>query len=119
MDPRFIESGATRYTSPLVGELAKTLKGGKSATAAAAGGKLFYLRVCNTTAAIVSALLFDGDNTDGLLCAPIPIPANGQVELKLITPMAFVNGLTINASTSQVANAAAGANALQIEALFK
>ena len=119
MDPRFIESGATRYTSPIAGELAKTLKGGASGGASAAGGKLFYLRVCNTTAAIVSALVFDGANTDPLLCAPIPIPANGQVELKLITPMAFVNGLTINGSTSQVANAAAGANSIQIDALFK
>lgn len=117
MDPRFIESGATRYTSPLAGELAKTLKGG--ALGAAAGGKLFYLRLCNTTAAVISALMFDGDNTGPLLAAPIPIPANSQVELKLVTPIAFVNGLTINASTSQVANVAAGANALQIDALFK
>ena len=119
MDPRFVESGAQRYVSPLAGELAKTLKGGASGGATAAGGKLFYLRLCNTTAAVISALVFDGANTDPLLCAPIPIPANSQVELKLPTPLGFTNGLTINASTSQVANAAAGANALQIDAIFK
>jgi hypothetical protein len=119
MDSRFIESGASRYTSPIAGEQAKTLKGGTAGGANAAGGKLFYLRVCNTTAAIIYALIFDGDNTNPLLAAPLPIPANSQTELKLITPMAFVNGCRIEASTSAVANAAAGANALQIDALFK
>lgn len=119
MDSRFIESGASRYTSPIAGEQAKTLKGGTAGGASAAGGKVFYLRLANTTAAIITALLFDGDNTNPLLSAPIPIPANGFVELKLITPIAFTSGCRIEASTSQVANVAAGANALQIEALFK
>ena len=118
MDPRFVESGALRYVSPLAGELAKTIKGGLAGSANAAGGKLFYLRLCNTTAAAIFALVFDGDNTGPLLMAPVQIPANSQTELK-IPPIGFVNGLTINASTSQVANAAAGATSLQIDALFK
>lgn len=119
MDNRFFESGASRYVSPIAGELAKTLKGGTAGGANASGGKLFYLRVCNTTAAAIFVLTFDGDNTNPILMAPIQVPANGQTELKLPGPIPFNNGLTISASTSQTSRVDAGANSLQIDAVFK
>jgi hypothetical protein len=120
MDPRFIESGASRYVSPIAGEQTKLLKGAQAGNAAAAGGKLFRLRVCNTTAAIIYALVFDGISSDPLIMAPVPIPANGQTMVDLTAgPVTFVNGLTIASSTSAVTNTAAGANSLQIDATFK
>ena len=107
MDDRFIESGATKYTSPVAGELEKNLKDG--------AGKLFYLRVCNTTAALIYVFVCDGlTNAAGPMMPPIPVPANGQTELTLPGALAFAVGLTLAASTSQVAYAAAGANAMQV-----
>lgn len=119
MDPRWYEPGTTLYVSPIAGELTKTLKGAAAGSPLAAGGKMYYLRLVNTTAAVIYGLVFDGDAAGPLICAPIPIPANGQVELRLTGPRGFNNGLTLSASTSSVANVAAGINAMQIDCRFK
>ena len=112
MDPRYVESGATRYVSPVAGELSKTLQ-------ADGAGKIFYARFCNTTAAKIYIFLFNGnDSTDPILIPPIPVAANENADF-MPYPIAFSAGLTIAASTSQTGYVAAGANAMQIEVLYK
>lgn len=111
MDPRFVESGASRYVSPNAGELTSSVKSG--------AGKLFYARICNTTANKIYAYLFDSLTATGtLLCPPVPIAANDQFIL-FSYPYAFATGLTISSSTTQTGYVAGGANDLQVEALYK
>lgn len=120
MDPRFVESGAAWYSSPVAGELTVVLKNGGP-------GKLFYLRVHNTTGAVIFIFVFDANSAAGaLVMPPFAVPANGDLELKLPSPavanvpnVSGTAGLTISASTGATAYVAAGANAMQAHALFK
>lgn len=100
----------TSYVSPVAGELTKTLKTGV--------GYLQYLRACNTTATAIYVFVFDNTTASGtLLTAPIPVPANGHFELNAYG-IRFATGCTLSASTSQTTYTAAGANSLQVHALF-
>ena len=112
MDPRFTESGITSYVNPLAGEQEKLVK--------ATPGKLFYLRVTNTTGAKTFVHVVNGITNAGVpLMPPVPVAANDSVELKLPFAIGFSIGLLLGASTSAVAYAAAGANSLQAQAVFK
>lgn len=112
MDPRFFESGVSFYTSPVAGEQEKVIKDSP--------GKLFYLRVANTTGAKIFVFIFDAlTNAGGPLMPPIPVAANDQAELQLPAAIGFSNGLVIGASTGATAYVAAGANSLQIHTVTK
>lgn len=120
MDARFAESGATWYSSPVAGELTAVLKNGGP-------GKLFYLRVHNTTGATIFIFVFDANSAAGaLVMPPIAVPANSDALLNLPYPataptpnVSGTAGLTVSASTGATAYVAAGANAMQLHALFK
>jgi hypothetical protein len=112
MDPRFVESGSTWYCSPVAGEQTKTLK--------STAGKLFYLRVANTTNVAHYAHVYDNTTGSGTpLCPPLVLPANGERELQLRYPMQFSTGASIASSTSQTSVTGGAANDLQIHALYK
>ena len=112
MDPRFSESGITQYVSPVAGEQEKIVK--------ASPGKLYYLRVANTTAARIFAFVFNAiTNAGGPLMPPISIAPNSEVELVLPFPIQFSVGLVVGASTGATAYVAAGANSLQMLAITK
>lgn len=102
-------NAATFYTSPVAGELTKTLKTGR--------GRLLYLRAVNTTAAKIYVFVYDNTAASGtLLMPPIPVEANQQAEIKTFG-IPFVTGCTISASTTPTAYAAAGANSLQLHSI--
>lgn len=112
MDPRFNESGFANYATVVAGELTSAVKSG--------AGKLFYLRVANTTAAKRYMFVFDNTAASGtLLCPPIPVAANDSVGLVLPGPLQFATGLTVSSSTAQASYAAGGANDLQTHAVYK
>ena len=115
MDPRFVEAGSSWYVSPVAGERDKVIKAG--------AGKLFYIRVANTAAAVRYIFIVNDDDvaavgTD-LLSPPIPIAANGMVELKLPYPITYGTGLLLSMSTTQTSYTAGGANDGHYHALFK
>lgn len=102
--------GASWYTSPVAGELTKTLKSGR--------GRLHSMRVVNTTAAKIYVFVFDNTAASGtLLMPPIPVAANDQVQLQPFASVPFATGCTVSASTTPTAYTAAGANSLQLHAL--
>lgn len=104
-------NGSTFYVSPVAGELTKTLK--------AAAGFLHYGRFVNTTAAKIYVFLFDNTAASGtLLCPPIPVAPNDQFEFKMVAALQYATGCTVSASTTPTSYTAAGANALQIHALW-
>jgi hypothetical protein len=113
MDPRFIESGASSYVSPEAGEKTKTIKTG--------AGKLFYMRIANTTSSKVYAWLFDdvsaADNKT-ILCPPIPVAANSDAVL-FPYPLGFTTNLIVSSSSTQTSYTAGGNNDLQIHAVYK
>lgn len=113
MDPRFVESGASVYLSAEAGEKTATIKSG--------AGKLFYLRIANTTASKVYAWVFDATaaaDNGVLLAVPIPIAANSDAVL-FPYPLGFATGLTISSSSTQTSYTAGGNNDLQIQAVYK
>lgn len=102
---------SVRYISPVAGELTKTLKTGV--------GRLHELRVANTTAAKIYVFVFDNTAASGtLLMAPIPVAANDQYIPPQMSQRSFATGCTISASTTQTSYTAAGANSLQIDAVY-
>jgi hypothetical protein len=106
-------TNATMYSSPVAGEQAKVLKAGP--------GVLTYLRVSNTTAAKIYVFVANhvSDASSTPLMPPIPVPANDASELCIPCDIPFSAGLSLGSSTTQAAYAAAGANSLQIHAIYK
>ena len=101
--------GSSWYSSPVAGELTKTLKTGR--------GRLHSIRVANTTASKIYVFVFDNTAASGtLLMPPIPVAANDHVYMTFFQ-IAFATGCTVSASTTQTAYGAAGANSLQLHAL--
>ena len=113
MDNRFTESGTSSYVSPIAGELTAVVK--------ASPGKLFYLRVVNTTAAKVYAWVCNESAFAGaaLLMPPIPIGVNDDKIVAPVFALPFSTGLCISVSTSPTSYVAAGANAGQFHAVWK
>lgn len=102
--------GSSWYSSPVAGELTKTLKSGR--------GRLHSLRVVNTTVSKIYVFVFDNTAASGtLLMPPIPVASNDQVQLQQVFQIPFVTGCTVSASTTQTTYTAAGANSLQLHAL--
>ncbi len=108
----YAPSNSTWYSSAVAGEQTKVLS--------TEAGLLFYLRIVNTTSSARYAFVYDNTAASGtLLMPPIPLAANGQVQLPLPGGVPFGTGCTVSTSTTQTSYAAGGANDLQIHALTK